>query len=213
MTPPLPTTAELGLDPDAQKVDQLARDVLRDNYVHLHIERVELSEDPVEGTTEVRCRLSRSGSGETRDIEGKGVGLVDAFVDGMMKAYAQEYPSLKTISIADFQMGSGFDQAQGRRSDAAAVATLRVRNSEGNQFEFQRATPSVTRSALRVALDALTFFINSERAYVQLHLAMKDAGARRRSDLVERYRSQMSTLVQATSYSEVIERIRSEHDG
>lgn len=208
MTPPLPETAELGLDPDAQKVDQLAREILRENYVHLHIERLELVEQ--DGSTEVRCVLQQAGSGEERAIDGKGVGLVDAFVDGVMKAYAQEYPSLKTIAIADFSMGSGFDQAQGRRSDAAAVATLRVKNSSGVQFQFHRATPSVTRSSVRVALDALTFFINSERAFVQLHLAMKDARERRRSDLVERYRSQMSTLVNATSYSEVIERIRSE---
>lgn len=223
MTPPLPATAELGLDPDAQRVDQLARDILRDNYVHFHLDRLQLSEvPPLEGrgesgagagNVEVRCRLSRSGSGEVREIEGRGVGLVDAFFDGVMKAYADEYPSLKTIAITDFQMGSGFDHAQGRRSDAFAVATLRIRNSEGTEFNFQRATPSVTHSAVRVALDALSFFINSERAYVQLHVAMKDAKERRRSDLVERYRSQMATLVQATSYSEVIERIRAEQDG
>jgi hypothetical protein len=213
MTPPLPATAELGLDADAQKVDQLARDILRDDYIHFHLDRMELVEDPTGGNVEVRCRLSRSGSGEVRDIDGRGVGLVDAFMEGVMKAYGQEYPSLKTISVTDFQMGSGFDKAQGRRSDAAAVAKLRVANSEGIQYEFTRATPSVTHSSVRVALDALTFFINSERAYVQLHLAMKDAKERRRSDLVERYRSQMATLVQATSYSEVIERIRKEQDG
>ena len=48
------------------------------------------------------------------------------------------------------------------------MATLVVRNSEGAEFKFERKTPSVTRSSVRVALDALTFFINSERAYVQL---------------------------------------------
>jgi hypothetical protein len=49
----------------------------------------------------------------------------------------------------------------------------------------------------------LTFFINAERAYVQLQLALKDASDRRRSDLVTRYRQQMSTLVAATSYAEL----------
>ena len=43
-------------------------------------------------------------------------------------------------------------------------------------------------------------FINAERAWVQLQLAIKDATERRRSDLVQRYRQQMGTLVYATSY-------------
>jgi hypothetical protein len=212
----IPPTTELGLDAEAQRVDQLAREILRENYVHFHLDRLELVEE--ESAVRVRARLSRPPGAtdkseritklEGKDIEGQGVGVVDAFMDGVMQAFAQEYPSLKTIAVSDFKMESGFDDAQGRRSDALAVATLRVRNSEGVEFEFVRKTPSVTRSAVRAALDALTFFINSERAYVQLQLALKDAKDRRRSDLVDKYRSQMSVLVNATSYSEVIEELR-----
>lgn len=212
MTPPLPATAELGLDPEAQRVDQLAREILGDNYVHFHVERLEMNEDFSEGRVTLKAQLSRSGSGERTDIEGGGVGLVDAFFDGVMKAYSTEYPSLKTLSVSDFSLSSGFDGARGRRSDALAVAHLRIKNSEGVEFAFSHGTPSVTRSSVRVALDALTFFINSERAYIQLHLALTDAKERRRSDLVERFRSQMATLVSATSYSEVIERLRKESD-
>ena len=201
-----PTSTTMILDPEAQRVDVLARDILRENYVHFGLERVEMVEDKDGVRTE--ATLTRSGAGEEIAVEGRGVGLIDAFFDSIIKRFADEYPSLKTIAVSDFRVGSGFDAAQGRRSDALAVATLRVKNSEGAEFQFERRTPSVTRSSVRVALDALTFFINSERAYVQLHLAMKDAKDRRRSDLVERYRGQMSTLVSATSYSEVIEKLR-----
>lgn len=194
------------LDPEGQRVDVLAREILREQYLHFALERLEVSEDK-EGV-QARAVLSRSGSGDNIEVEGRGVGLVDAFFDGMIRRFADEHPSLKTISVADFRVGSGFDAAHGRRSDALAVATLRVRNSEGVEFQFERKTPSVTRSSVRVALDALTFFINSERAYVQLHVALQDARTRRRSDLVERYRTQMTVLVSATSYSEVIERLR-----
>jgi hypothetical protein len=202
----IPPTTELGLDADAQRVDQLAREILRDNYVHFHLERLELVEE--ENAVRVRARLVRPGTSDAKDIEGQGVGVVDAFFDGVMARFAGEYPSLKTIAVSDFKMESGFDEAQGRRSDALAVAKLRVKNSEGVEFEFMRRTPSVTRSAVRAALDALTFFINSERAYVQLQLALQDAKERRRSDLVEKYRSQMGILVHATSYSDVIEKLR-----
>jgi hypothetical protein len=201
-----PTSTTMILDPEAQRVDTLAREILRDNYVHFALERVELVEDKDGVVT--KAVLTRSGAGDVLEVDGRGVGLLDAFFEGVMRRFADEYPSLRTIAVSDFRVGSGFDGAQGRRSDAVAVATLRVRNSEGVEFQFERRTPSVTRSSVRVALDALTFFINSERAYVQLHLALKDAKDRRRSDLVEKYRSQMAVLVSATSYSEVIEKLR-----
>jgi hypothetical protein len=194
-----------GLDPDAQRVDELARAVLREGYRSFAVDRLEVVE---EQAVTVRARLRRSPGDDLFEIAGEGVGLVDAFFDGVWKAWADEFPSLKTIRIADFAVGSGFDGTRGRRSDALAVARLKVENSHGVTFTFERKTPSVTRSCIRVALDAVTFFVNAERAYVQLQLALKDAVERRRSDLVTRYRDQMAVLVQATSYSEVIERLR-----
>jgi hypothetical protein len=205
MTNPSDALLPTGLDPDARRVDDLAREILRDGYRSFEVERLEVVE---ENRVAVRARLRSSAGDVTQEIVGEGVGLVDAFFDGMLKAWAEEFPSLKTISIADFAIGSGFDGTRGRRSDALAVARLQVVNSHGVTFSFEQRTPSVTRSCIRVALDAVMFFVNSERAYVQLQVAMKDAKERRRSDLVARYRDQMGVLVQATSYSEVIERLR-----
>ena len=201
----LSTADEPRLDPDAQRVDHLAREVLRDGYRSWSVERLEVVEDD---RVQVTARLVRAPGGDVHEIRGDGVGLVDAFFDGVMRAWADEFPSLKTISIADFQVGSGFDDARGRRTDALAVARLQVINSHGVTFTFERSSASVTRSSVRVVLDALSFFANCERAYLQLQLALKDARDRRRSDLVARYRDQMGVLVQATSYSEVIERLR-----
>lgn len=191
------TTPALELDGDAQRVDELSREILREGYRSFSVVRLELVEN--DGVT-LKMVLGRSPEQDTQELTGIGVGLIDAVFDGVMKAYGSEYLSLKTVVVADFKLGSGFDGAKGRRSDALAVATLMMKNSHDNQFTFERKTPSVTNSSVRVALDALTFFINAERAYVQLQLAMKDASERRRSDLVQRYRQQMATLVYATSY-------------
>jgi hypothetical protein len=210
MSPPLPPNEELGLDREARRVDQLAREVLGDSYVHFRLDRISMEEDVLAESVRIKATVSRSGSDETVELDGEGVGLIDAFMDGVVVRFAEEYPSLKTIKIADFSLGAGFDAAKGRQSDAMAVAELAIENSGGTRFTFTHSAASVTRSSVRAALDALTFFINSERAYVQLHLALKDAKERRRSDLVEKFRSQMGTLVSATSYSEVIERIKAE---
>jgi hypothetical protein len=208
MAPPTPEPSDIGLEPDGMRVDALAREILRDNYLHFHIKHIALDEDVGQGDVALKVSLEQSGSGTEITVEGRGVGLIDAFFDGVMRVFADEYPSLKTVTVSDFGVRPGFDGAQGRKSDALAVASLRMRNSEGAEFRFERATPSVTRSSVRVALDALTFIINSERAYVQLHKALKDATSRRRTDLVARYQTQMGTLVHATSYSEVIERLK-----
>ena len=203
---------EIGLDPEAHKIDALAREILRENHVHFRIRSIRVDEDMDEGALHLRCSLEQSQRGEQVALEGVGVGLIDAMFDGVTKAYADEYPSLKTIAVSAFTLTSEFERANGRKSDALAHAELGLQNSEGVQYLFRHASPSVTRSVVRVALTALSFFINSERAYVQLHLALKDAKERRRSDLVARYRTQMSTLVSATSYSEVIERLKADLD-
>jgi hypothetical protein len=199
------SSASPPVDPEVARVDQLAHDVLRENYRSFSVERLELIEAE---RVSINVQLRRQPENDVVVIAGEGVGLIDAFFDGAMQAWAQEFPSLKTISVSDFRVGAGFDQARGRRSDALAVATLRVRNSHDVDFTFEQHTPSVTRSSVRVAMDALTFFINAERAWIQLTLAVQDATERRRSDLVARYRQQMSLLVHATSYSEVSEKLR-----
>jgi hypothetical protein len=194
-------STEPRLDPESARVDQLAREVLRDAYRTFALERLEVVEEPAH--VHVKVRLRRRPEDDVVFVEGDGVGLVDAFFEGVLRAWASEFPSLKTIAVDDFLVSTGFDGARGRRSDALAVATLKMKNAHGVTCSFERGTTSVTRSCVLVSLDALTFFINAERAYVQLQLALKDASDRRRSDLVTRYRQQMSTLVAATSYAEL----------
>ena len=201
----MPQPPEKAVDAEVTRVDALAREVLHEKARDFELLKLAVVDD--EAVT-VTVDLMRRPEGEPQQIVGVGVGLIDAFFNAMMVAWAQECPSLNTISVSDFQVASGFDHAKGRRSDALAVAKLRIRNSHGHEFAFERRTPSITRSSVHVALDAMTFFINAERAYVQLQLAMKDATERRRSDLVVRYQQQMSTLVQATSYSELVEKQR-----
>jgi len=86
--------------------------------------------------------------------------------------------------------------------------TLRVANSEDREFVFSHASQSITRSSLSVVVEAVEFFINSERAFIAVYKAMQHARAQNRQDSVMRYTSQLTTLVEATSYSEVIAQIR-----
>jgi hypothetical protein len=111
------------LDPESARVDQLAREVLRDGYRTFALERLELVEEPT--SVHVKVRLRRQPENDGVDVEGHGVGLVDAFFEGVLRAWAPEFPSLKTIALEDFSVSTGFDGARGRRSDALAVAPSR----------------------------------------------------------------------------------------
>ena len=55
---------------------------------------------------------------------------------------------------------------------------------------------------------AAEFFINSERAFIQVYRALQHAREENRHDSVALYTQQLTTLVEATSYSDVIDQIR-----
>lgn len=199
------------LDDEGQKVDNVAHEVLGNTYVTLKTQHLELSEDFAEGKAKVKASLEqRIGEAASKiEIEGVGVGLVDALFDGMLNNFGREYASLPRLSIVDFNIGIKVKGTHGRRSDALAIATLRVKNSDDYAYTFMHRTPSISQSSVGVVQDVIRFFVNSERAYIQLYVALDDAKKRTRPDLIERYQNQMATLVRATSYREVVERMNS----
>ena len=193
-------------DLEVDKVSRVSKEVLGKTYLRLKAEHLELDEDFPEGRAKVKMRLIQSteDSSLPLNIEGEGVGLVDACFDGLLKHFAREYQSLSTLTMVDFNISVRMKDSQGRRTDAFANATLKIKNSENYTYNFLERTPSVSQSSVAVVQEAIAFFVNSERAFIQLYIALEDAQKRARSDLVERYKHQMSTLVCATSYVQVV---------
>lgn len=215
MQAPLDVQVASEIDFEAQKVDAIAREVLATNYMHLHVNSLHLDEDFTALTTRLEAKIGIESAEQARviNIVGEGVGLVDAAFDAMMKAFAPEHISLSQISVDDFSISIKFRGTLGRKSDAYAIALLRMRNSEGHAYTFNYRTPSTSQSTLAVLVSAFAFFINSERAYVQLHVGLEDAKKRNRSDLAQRIQQQMSTLVMATSYKQVVDKMTQKPKG
>lgn len=191
---------------------QLIRDVLKETYLDLDIGHIALVEDVAAGTpsrVEVTLREAR---GDTREqvITGTGVGIVDALYHGLVEHYAPEYPSLRTITFTGFDVTGRMGTGHKSGLDAEAGVTLTVENSDGRTFEFSESGRSLVAASLQVVTEAAEYFINSERAFVTVYRAMCDARERGRADLVQTYTGQLAELVNTTSYSEVIERIKSE---
>src|SRR5208283_3025374 len=116
-----------------------------------------LEENLEAGSVKVNCLVHDQRTGEKKTISGHGVGVVDAFFAGMVKLFAGDFPSLKTIRFADFALKADVNSGRGARSDMAAEVSVRIANSEGKDYLFRHASPSITRSALAVVLQGVEF--------------------------------------------------------
>jgi hypothetical protein len=207
-------TNQAGCDEKAGQVSRLACEILGYEYLILQTQSLKLMENFETNHAKLEAKIVEIAKNKPhkRTIQGEGVGLIDACFDGMIKAYEPEYVSLDAIRLIDFSLNTKAESQSKRRSDANVTAMLRVNNSENYEFTFFRTTSSISHSSVEVVQDMVAFFINSELAYVAMYRALENAKGRGRSDLIERYQNQMATLVQATSYKAVVEKLRSKND-
>jgi len=188
--------------------EPLIRRVLGTNYLQLAINKLVVEEDPTDGS-KVKALITEGA--ETVEVEGKGVGVVDALYNALLSRYAREYGSLKTIQLVGFQVAGDMQSKKVQAGvDAVGRVTLDFTNSEGRHFTFTDASRSVTTSTAKAVLLCVQYFVNAERAFLTLHNARRDALARGREDLVARYTAEMAEVVESTSYAEVIANIRKE---
>ncbi len=187
--------------------DELIRRVLGANYLELKLGRLSIEE--LDSGSSVKVTVLEREQGF--DVEGKGVGVVDALYNALLDRYAREYQSLKTLQLTGFHVEADIDTKKGQAGvDAVGRVTLDVTNSEGRHFSFSDASRSVTSSTAKAVIAMVQYFVNAERAFLTLYNARRDALARGREDLVARYTAELAEVVQSTSYAEVIANIRKE---
>ena len=191
-----------------QEHEPLIRRVLGTNELQLSLAKQLIDEDPNSGA---HVKVIVTEGDQPVEVEGKGVGVVDALYSGLLGRYAREYQSLKTIELASFSVAADVGTKQAQAGvDAVGRVTLDGRNSEGRHFTFSHASRAVMTSSACAVLACVQYFVNAERAFLTLHNARRDALSRGREDLVARYTAEMAEVVEATSYADVIANIRKE---
>jgi hypothetical protein len=195
------------------KMISLMKEILQENYLNLTVHSYTLNEDLDQSTVDIGCRLADQ-NGEAFEVAGVGVGVIDALFDGLKKRMADEYPSLKSIRFSEFSIEGliSSDDSPDVATKAEAVAKVGIVNSQNRDFQFEAKAPSVSRAGIQATILAAEFFVNSERTYVRLHEILEHYRSEGRTDLVEKYTDLMTRVVQNTSYSEVVERIRKQLD-
>lgn len=188
--------------------ETLIKRILAANYLTLSLAKLVIDEDPTTGST---VKVTVTEGDQPVEVEGKGVGVVDALYGGLLGRYAREYESLKTIQLVGFHVAADIETKKALAGvDAVGKVTLDVTNSEGRHFTFTDASRSVTTSTARAVISCVQYFVNAERAFLTLFNARRDALARGREDLVARYTAEMAEVVESTSYAEVIAKARKE---
>ena len=189
----------------------IMKELLGDSYLHLEVVGYDLHEDFGRGETQIACKITDTSKDEVAMIEGRGVGVIDAFFHGLLQRLSADYPSLETVSLDKFVVNARINRkTRGSHTDAEAEVIIGMRNSYGNHFEFSHVSRSVSRSAIEATLEAAEYFVNAERAFVESYKALKSGRDEGRHDLEKRYTALMAELVRNTSYSKVIEQIREE---
>lgn len=190
-----------------QRMQQKMREILQDDYLGLKVEAYTMREELEAGTCKIACELRR---GKDKIVaEGEGVGMIDALFAAMKTWLAEDYPSLKSIDFSQFNVrGLLSNDERHMNTKAQAEATVGITNSSGREFIFTAQAPSISHAGVLATVAGVEYFVNSERTFVRLQEILEHYRKEGRAELVQKYTSLMSEVVENTSYSEVVERIR-----
>lgn len=187
------------------------KETLKGEYMHLGVESFDLHEDVSSASCRIHCVLKNPVSDTVTSIDGTGVGMVDAFFRGFREHLVNDFPSLNTISFAEFEVKAILGTRGGPSgTDAEASVEVWVRNSYGRKFRFESRSRSIGTACLDATLSAMEYFVNSERTFCILYQALQHYRKEGRTDLESKYTDLLSQIVENTSYSEVIENMK--HD-
>jgi hypothetical protein len=205
------TTMREPLGPQQQRALEQMRTVLGDDFITLEVRDYQLRESFDEEFCVVVCNVVEKPGDRRFSVEGKGVGMLDAFFSALCTRYQNEHPSLETIRFTHFDVRGLMGDARAERaSDAKAEAHIGVTNSAGTEFTFTAVSTSVSHSSMEAVLEAVEYFVNSERAYVRIYKALEHYRKENRPDLVGKYTHLLAEMVRNTSYSTAVERLKKE---
>lgn len=186
--------------------EALIRRVLGSEFLSIQLVKIAIQEVADE-LTHVQV-TTRDGANDV-ETSGTGHGMTDALFAAMLSRYSAEYQSLRTISMVGFSVDAQMHTKRANRgADAECIVEVDVANSDGKTFVFTDSSRSLVTSTGRAVVNVIQFFVNAERAFIRLHKARLDAQQRGRPDLEARFAAEMSEVVECTSYTDVIHKIR-----
>ena len=190
-------------DIQREKLNEIVKNILKDEYVSIHISDVNIKEKLDADVSDIVCKYQISSHDKQETIKSSGRGIIDALYNGFVSKMGKKYPSLKELRIVDFNLNAeGLKKYKVTPGTQAFVeAHLMIRGINRESIFFHSRSRSINSATIKVVCAAIECFINSELAYVKLKKSYANAKKRNRSDLVEKYNMQMIELVNVNCYT------------
>ena len=154
--------------------------------------------EPVTHTT---CEYEENKIKKTVSFSGKSTigGMFDKLVD----LYCRDYPSLSTLEFVEYSTLPTFNPKSKTNSEAPVEVRINISSSGKEAIPFRRFDNSVLRASIQCVFDCVQYYVNSEMCFKKLKFLIKEAQSRSRSDVAQKYISDISEIVKVTSYSDV----------
>tara|TARA_B100000035_G_C20898570_1_gene508320 strand:+ start:171 stop:728 length:558 start_codon:yes stop_codon:yes gene_type:complete len=182
------------------------RDLILQYFVEYLKEKVALtlvSLNLMESLEEATLKLVVNDGSENCNIEGRGVGIVDAGFNALLEHYGKEYKSLRTIELSDLYFQVDHSDRRDISLKSKTLMKLEFRNDSEDRTCFSEKTNSMSFTGVSVLVKAFEFYINCELLFSRLKFLIQDAENRGRGDIASKYKYALSKVVEVTSYQSV----------
>ena len=177
----------------------IVKEVLDDEYWHLVINRLLIEEDIIEKCTKIKCAVQIHKS--VFSIEETGRGPIDALFNGLRNNLKKSYLSFEGLSLDSFSIEGDVAPLSADMSSEVECMLAIASDTNFKPLIYRHKDASINRAAVATVLNAVEYYINSERAMKKLKFWADDAKRRNRGDLYEDSTTKMSLLLEGASYS------------
>lgn len=192
-----------------REMQEIMKETLQDEYLHFSLESFRVEERlESEAMSRIVAQIRTSNRQDCLPIEGEGSGALHAFFLALRDRLGEEYPSIKAIQFTEIRAKSLPLSRSLHPTEAEVEVSLALTNSYGDPMEFVARSRSLIRATLEGFLQGVEYFVNSEKTYIRLFRALEHYRTQGRSDLIDKYTSLLTMVVRNTSYTEIIDRIK-----
>ncbi len=130
-----------------------------------------------------------------------GSGFVDSIYKTCYNVFSEEHSSIKNISLVNLIVKPIFSLSRtDAKTDAKTDVAFRIETKQHGLSEFRHRSRSIIYSSLVATLNAFQFYVNCDKTFKLLRFVLDDAKERKRYDIVESCRSDMSALTRVNNY-------------